>query len=302
MRLDDLARVACFSRYHFHRVFSAMMGEPLGQFIGRVRLERAATRLLSNRHLAVTDIALDCGFTSPATFARAFKEAFGVSASQWRAGEGQESKIRKAHGKAGQADRKACEAWAVAAHYLHSTTRNQVWRMEMKNETNPAELKDFTVEVQQMDPRNVAYVRHVGPYAGDAGLFERLFGKLMAWAGPRDLLRSPDMELLAVYHDDPGVTDEEKLRMSICLKVPQGTEVSGEVGNMTIAGGKYAVGRFEIHTDQYPQAWAAMMGGWLPESGYQPDDHPCFERYIKSPDDHPEGKCVTDICIPVKPL
>ena len=98
------------------------------------------------------------------------------------------------------------------------------------------------------------------------------------------------------------ITDEAKLRTSACVTVPAGTEGSGEVGTMTVAGGKYAVGRFELRTDQYPEAWAALMGAWLPQSGYQPDDNPCFERYICGPEEHPEGMCVTEICVPVKPL
>jgi len=303
LRLEELARVACFSPFHFHRVFSAMMGEPLGQFIGRLRVERAAVKLISSPHLPVTDIALDCGFSSSAAFARAFKEAFSMSASQWRDGGYARSKIGKAHGKPGQSSSNPRQAWKTDAFYLDDVTRNQVWRMTMKSDSKPDNpLADFTVEVREMAPRSVAYVRHVGPYAGDEQLFQGLFEKLMTWAGPRDLLRSPDMEVLCVYHDDPGITDEAKLRTSACLTVPEGTEVSGEVGAMSVAGGKYAVGKFELTSDQSPQAWDALMGGWLPESGYQPDDRPCFELYLQSPEQHPEGKCVTEICVPVKPL
>jgi AraC family transcriptional regulator len=44
------------------------------------------------------------------------------------------------------------------------------------------------------------------------------------------------------------------------------------------------------------------MGDWLPDSGYQPDDRPCYELYHNDPKEHPENKCIVDICIPVKPL
>ncbi len=303
LRLEELARVACFSRYHFHRVFSAMMGEPLGQFIARLRVERAATRLITNPQTPVTDIALDCGFSSAAVFARAFKDAFGVSATEWRDGGHEQRKNRKAERNAGQPLSNPREAWTTEAFYLDDVTRNQVWRMKMNgktDETNP--LQEYTVEVQELDERLVAYVRHVGPYAGDEDLFRGLFERLTMWAGPRDLLRAPDVAFLCVYHDDPGITDQEKLRTSACVTVPSGTEGSGEVGTMTVAGGKYAVGRFELSPDQYPQAWGAIMGAWLPESGYQPDDRPCFERYVQTPDQHPRGLCVTEICVPVRPL
>ena len=158
------------------------------------------------------------------------------------------------------------------------------------------------VEVKELQEMNVAYVRHIGPYQGDSALFEGLFRRLMTWAGPRDLLADPKLQVLAIYHDNPEITDEDKLRTSVCITVPDGTEVSGEVGGMAIPGGKYAIARFELKDDEYGDAWNAVMGGWLPESGYQPDDRLCFERFHNDPKEHPEGKHVVDICVPVKPL
>ena len=56
---------------------------------------------------------------------------------------------------------------------------------------------------------------------------------------------------------------------------------------------------FHSMTDK---AWDEVMGKWLPESGYQPDDRPCYELYHNDPKTHPEGKFLVDICVPVKPL
>ena len=158
------------------------------------------------------------------------------------------------------------------------------------------------VEVKDMPELQVAYVRHIGPYQGDSALFENLFAKLMKWAGPRGLLRFPETQILTVYHDDPDITEAEKLRTSACITVPQDTSVEGEIGKMVVPGGKFAVARFEISGDEYQAAWDALMGGWLPESGYQPDDRLCYELYHNDPKEDPEGKHIFDICVPVKPL
>src|SRR5580692_6636093 len=67
VKLAELANVACFSEFHFHRIFRAVSGETLNSFTNRLRLEKAARHLrFSDRSL--TDIALDCGFSSSATF------------------------------------------------------------------------------------------------------------------------------------------------------------------------------------------------------------------------------------------
>ena len=76
------------------------------------------------------------------------------------------------------------------------------------------------IEVKDMPEWTVAYVRHTGPYAGDEALFGKLIGKLMQWAGPRGLIKPDESKMLFVYHDDPEITDESKLRTSVLLTVP----------------------------------------------------------------------------------
>jgi AraC family transcriptional regulator len=100
LSLETLAGIANFSRFHFHRIFRAMMSETLNQFIQRLRLERAASWLIDNPKKSITVVALDCGFSGSATFARAFKDAFQMSASEWRSrGHQYQSKISKTNSK-----------------------------------------------------------------------------------------------------------------------------------------------------------------------------------------------------------
>jgi AraC family transcriptional regulator len=105
LKLEKLAGVAAFSPFHFHRVFAAIAGETLSDFIRRVRLERAASGLAILRDTSVLEIALRCGFSSAATFARAFKSHFGMSATEWREGGALRwSKARPPHSKKSQAN------------------------------------------------------------------------------------------------------------------------------------------------------------------------------------------------------
>jgi AraC family transcriptional regulator len=95
VKLKELARVACLSEFHFHRIFGAVSGETLNNFTNRLRLEKAA-RLLRYSGQSVTDIALGCGFSSSATFSRAFRSGYDTSPSQFRkSGEIKKSKICK---------------------------------------------------------------------------------------------------------------------------------------------------------------------------------------------------------------
>ncbi len=124
LALDKLAVIACFSPYHFHRIFSGMVGESVKSYIRRLRLERAAGTLMHS-NTPVTDIAFDAGFETHESFTRAFNSMFGISPLGFR----------KAH--------------QVALH------RKQInyWK-EIKMEVEIVELEDM----------EVFFVRHVGPY------------------------------------------------------------------------------------------------------------------------------------------
>ncbi len=304
LSLEDIAKVTNFSRFHFHRIFRAMVGETLNQFIQRLRIEKAAYQLIKNTKKSITEIAFDCGFSGSAAFARVFKESYCMSASEWRSGGYlQDSKIRKTNSKESKTlskDRKDFSGspsyYLDVSYSVNPETQNLIWRIYMKEE------HQIQVEIKDMPEFHAAYVRHIGSYKGDNELFETLFEKLMKWAGPRDLLRFPETKVLSVYHDDPKITDEDKLRTSACITVPENTPVEGEIGKMVIPGGKFAVAKFEITSDQFEEAWNTIMGGWLPESGYQPDSRLCYEICHNDPKEHPERKHVVDICVPVKPL
>src|SRR5262245_60251655 len=81
--LEALARVACFSPHHFHRIFGAMVGESVKEHVRRLRLERAAYRLQFSDQ-PVTGIALDAGYETHESFIRAFRAMFGTSPSGFR--------------------------------------------------------------------------------------------------------------------------------------------------------------------------------------------------------------------------
>jgi AraC family transcriptional regulator len=216
----------------------------------------------------------------------------------WRSrGYGSYSKDGQTDGKSGQTLRNQGKAFEIRSMYIGGITQNQTWRIQMKKPTALA----ADVKVKQIPAMTVAYIRHIGPYQGNEKLFGSLFSKLMTWAGPRELI-GPETKCITIYHDNPDITEDEKLRISCCITVPESTPVEGEIGKMKIEGGKYAVAHFEIFPSQYGDAWSAFYGGWLPESGYQPDDRPCFELYCGDPKTHPEGKHVVDIYMPVIPL
>ena len=162
------------------------------------------------------------------------------------------------------------------------------------------ECKAKVTDIEEM---SVIYLRHVGSYSEFGEVFQDMLGSLITWSSAKGLVSSEEIKLLTVYHDNHEITEDDKLRTSVCMVVPKNTKAEGKFDKMNIPPGKYAIGHFEIdNPEQHSEAWAYLYGEWLPKSGYQPDDRPSFEIYLNDPNTHPEKKHLLDIYLPVQPL
>lgn len=261
MRLDDLAACACFSVFHFHRLFQAYTGETLNAHIRRLRLERAAHQLCHSES-AITDIALDAGYETPSAFTKAFSQHFACSPTHFR-------KKRNV--------------------YLLLQQRMVIVQPRK-------EIKTMKPELKKCDSRNVIYVRKTGRYHDSA---TAAWQAVCDYAGPRGLI-GPAAEFIGISYDDPCVTPEDKLRYDACITVTREVKPEGEIGVQTIPGGRFAVFLHKGPYDKLMDCYAFIFGQWLPESGEKLRDHPSFEKYLNSLDSVPAEKLMTEIYIPLQ--
>jgi AraC family transcriptional regulator len=82
--LDELAAAAGISPFHFHRAWRAMTGEPVGKTVRRLRIAASQQRLRAGAS-TVTEVAMDGGFGTSQSFARAFRQVAGLSPSDFLA-------------------------------------------------------------------------------------------------------------------------------------------------------------------------------------------------------------------------
>ena len=283
--LAKLAAVACFSPYHFHRLFSAMVGEPPAEYVRRLRLEKAAALLVNEPLETVTAIALACGFSTSALFCRLFKARFGMSPTAWRDGGFEKSKNRQQVRKGGKD--------AAPRPGYHWPERTGSGRRGM--------TKALKVRIEDVPPLRVAYVKHMKGYEDSAGIGDA-FETLFCWAGPRGVM-GPDARILGLSLDNPDITPKDKCRYYAGVVVNERAEPDGRVGILTLRPGTYAVGRFAGGAGIFKEAYARMYGEWLPGSGWQPDDAPAFESYVGEPSGTAKDPhFVFDLYVPVKPL
>ena len=259
LRLDKLAGVACFSPFHFHRLFAAFTGETLKSHIRRLRVEMAAHRL-SHTQLPVTEIALSAGYETPSAFTKAFQQQFQKSQSEFR--------------------KEKSYSFSVKPLKLQSITQERTMQPEIR--TRP-EMK-------------VIFVRRTGNYSKAAA---EAWPAICRFAFSHRLV-GRDAEFIGISHDDPDITAEDKLRYDASITVAREVKPEGEIGVKTLAGGTYAVFLHQGPYENLHKTYREIYGGWLPSSGKQLRDVPCFEIYLNDPQRTKPENLKTEICVPIQ--
>ncbi len=277
--IEELARAAGFSKYHFCRIFQGILHEPLAHYVNRIRMERALFLLAHRVDKNMTDIAYELGLSDSAVFSRTFKNYYGVSPSEYRK---EYSKNRKDS--------------FLLSEYNKSTAKQEC-------SGNPYPVTG-QITIENLKEKQVAYVRHTGTYETLAREYEKLIRTLFDYANKQHLLIEGKNWVLAMYHENPEFGEESQFRTSLCLTVPEDIRIKedGILGEMKIEGGLYAVGHFQIQKEQYSDAWNYMYQEWITGSGFVPRDYNPFEVYRNIPSANESPVHEVDIYVPIEPI
>jgi AraC family transcriptional regulator len=270
--LEEVARVACFSPFHFHRVFRSLVGEPLLQFVRRLRLERAVAMLSRPAPPPLTEIALACGFASSSDFSRTFKQRYGAAPSAFDV-------------ESFRTERR--QEWQDAVGDPH--TRHLLDRLP--SGANP---DGFAVELRRLPARCIAYIRVLQPFR--PGVVAAAAARLVAWAEARSLAGG---QWLGYMWDDPEVTAHEQCRYDVGLEVPH-VDPAGEIGRLDLP--PLLVAQVEVRggIDLEMRALDWLYRTWLPVSGHVPAGQPLFEARLGRPFAHGQEHFELHVQMPVE--
>jgi AraC family transcriptional regulator len=135
------------------------------------------------------------------------------------------------------------------------------------------------VAIETLPARRLATVRHVGPYTGVGAAFHRL-GTIASAAGLYDHV---DPRMIALYHDDPETTAAAELRADAALILRDAVAVPAGLTEATLPAGRYARATHRGAYSGLGDAWARLMGEWLPRSGYRVGAGASYEMYVNNP-------------------
>jgi len=267
--VDSLASIAHLSPYHFHRIYRAMTGESIAETVQRVRLAQAAYRLTVAGD-SVTTVAGNVGYDSPQAFSRAFRGFTGVSPSAFQTRQKRLS-VPYAEGRqAAQGDANAND----------------------NADTAGAEVP--FVELIELAPLDVLCLRHEGPTATISQTFRTL------WQTLGLSVRSTQVHgTIGIISGDPE--DERGNFRYLAGVIPAAPiAATGRLEAVRVEGGLYEAHRLVGPYALIAPTFAALFGGWLPQSGYEPDDRSALEFYRNRPAPDGQQECITDLMIPIR--
>lgn len=257
MTIVELAKVACYSPFHFHRIFQAIVGESIHKYVRRLRLESAAGKLLYSNQ-PITGIALDANFDTSSSFTKAFKQCMGKSPRNYR--------------------------------LLYKEVNMMTRKINELSTITPK-------KIEKVSDLNLMFIRRLGNYTTSSEL---------AWDAMKAFIKEENLDksklrYFSITHDDPQITNEEKLRFDACIQTTQKVQDKGEIGHQTLKGGKYAVFVHQGSTSGLDDTFDRIYLKWLPNSKENLDEsRPPFCEHLNTEYEHiDDSKFITNIFVPL---
>jgi len=258
----QVAFEACFSVPHFYRLFHALVGYPVKEYIRRRRLHLAAIRLTETDDRLI-DICLDYQFSFQESFTRAFLSTYGITPGRFR----------------------------KQPRVIQPFPRmDLVERFFVPGEVN---MLDPGIKVlKRLPPMVVAGCRSFGRTP------ERdAWNTLLNWADRRGMLKDSRPYRIFGFDNPPPSPGAPEHGYEFWITVEEGTRADDPVRIVRFEGGHYAVTGTTIPEIQ--TAWKRFMT-WLEISKYRRGSHRCLEEHL-SPMGTPEEKMQIDLYLPISP-
>ncbi|MEV0275931.1 AraC family transcriptional regulator [Streptomyces sp. NPDC050610] len=265
IEMTELARIAVTSEYHFRRMFSALAGLPLSEYIRRRRLTVAGADVLAGRH-TLLDIAVRYGYSSGEAFARAFRAVHGIGPGEAR--------------RTGAALRSQPR---MSFRLIIEGNSSMEYRIVEKDEFQVVGAKARVPLVHAgMNPAIVEFVRGIAPET-----LRRL-----------EELSDQEPRGIVSVSDDLAENRAEGTELDYYHGVVTGADAPADFAALTVPAGTWAV--FES-SGEFPLTlqliWRDVFTQWFPSNPYRSRPGPEILRTRLSPD---AARADAELWIPVE--
>ena len=243
INLDELSENLGISKFHLHRIFKNEFGKNVYESIKSIRLQKAASLLLTNKHSTITQIAKMCGYSSQTAFSKVFKEKFAMTPKEWRNGA-YESYVRT--------------ILSDSASAANST----------------AEFSSLKPDIVKMPQMICYYIRHQGY---DRSIKET-WQKLHTWTLCNDIT---EFMQIGLHHDNPTIIPLNECQYIACIVLEKELK-DASLPTLTIPKGVYAKFDFSGKYGDVLKFMNWVYFEWLLSSGYETTTNPSYAVYHKN--------------------
>lgn len=268
LSLNKLAGIANYSPFHFQKIFKQVVGKTPKQYIILTKLKSATGFLSMDKPKPISEIAFDCGFSSPSVFARAFKNYFGVSAEKLRTLPVEE-RIKLI----------VCGSF-VKKLFHHESLSTEV---ENHNSSNNVTVKNIGTIHGVFTNTSLQNKEVVNGFRKSIQIAE---------TNDVDLSGCRYVGIIYPHHD----------LYRAFVSFNPGTEIIKAENYTTIGPGRYATFKVNGQMEETFVAMSAFYKNWLAHSGYRIADICIFEILSQNPVNKSYHDIERELYIPIEPF
>lgn len=263
ININELCLELEVSKFHLHRIFKEEFGKNIYESIKLIRLQKAATLLITNIYSTITDISKMVGYSSQTSFLRSFKQRFLMTPKEWKNGG-------------------------------YKEYSNRI--VEKISNSSEIDFSKIEPSIVKMPEIKGYYIRHKGY---DKRSIKESWQKLQAWIYTNDI---KEYKQLALHHDNPLITPLEECQYIAIVALDDEEKVSQDflLPTLSIPQGVYAKFSLSGKYDDIIKLIYWVYYTWLRQSGYETTPNPAYTIYHKNHFLSDDEEFILDYYLPIR--
>ncbi|QFR48797.1 AraC family transcriptional regulator [Sulfurimonas lithotrophica] len=243
--LDELSRDLQISKFHMHKVFKNIFEKNIYESIKSIRLQKAASLLLTNKYSTISEVAKLCGYSSHSSFIKAFRGKFDVSPKEWRKG----------------------------AYKKYS---NSILKASNISTKTSIDFTNITATIVDMPQMKSYYIRNSGYINNVKETWQKLYTLVLN-------NKVKKYKMVALLHDNPTITELDNCQYIACIITDEKEEVfTQRLPKFKISDGVYAKFDLQGYGEDILRFIHWVYHDWLVDSEYETTTKPSFIVYHKN--------------------
>jgi AraC family transcriptional regulator len=243
--MDELSLSLGISKFYMHKLFKNTFGKNIYESIKSIRLQKAASLLLTNKYSTISEVANLCGYSSHSSFIKAFRNKFDVSPKEWRNG----------------------------AYKKYS---NSILKASNISTSSTLDFSKLSATIVDMSSMKSYYIRNSGYINNVKETWQKLYTLILNH-------KVKKYQMVALLHDNPTITDLNNCQYIACIITDEQEDMfTKRLPKFKISDGVYAKFDLQGYGEDIFRFIQWVNHDWLVDSEYETTTKPSFIVYHKN--------------------